>query len=80
MLIIPRLAGVAWITLRTTDNHWEAELMQQMLAAHQIPARVIAQGISSHFGCGAPASLQVRAQDQWTALLLLSPVEEKDEV
>lgn len=54
-------------------------MMQQILAAHEIPARVIHQGISPHFGCGTPAALQVRSQDQWTALLLLSPIDEKDE-
>jgi hypothetical protein len=51
--------------------------MQQILVAHDIPARVINQGIAPHFGCGTPAALQVRLQDQWTALLLLSPVEEE---
>jgi hypothetical protein len=50
--------------------------MQQMLEAHGIPARVVAQGITPHFGCGTPSALQVRPQDQWTALLLLSPIEE----
>ncbi|HEY9621372.1 MAG TPA: hypothetical protein V6C78_13435 [Crinalium sp.] len=68
-----------WITLKTTGNSWEAEMMQQILAAHEIPARVIHQGISPHFGCGTPAALQVRSQDQWTALLLLSPIDEKDD-
>jgi hypothetical protein len=53
--------------------------MQQMLAAHEIPARVIRQGVSPHFGCSSPVALQVRQQDQWTALLLLSPVDERDE-
>jgi hypothetical protein len=53
--------------------------MQQMLAAHEIPARVVSQGIAAHFGCGVPAALQVRPQDQWTALLLLSPLEENIE-
>lgn len=50
--------------------------MQQMLAVHEIPARVVCQGIAAHFGCDVPAALQVRAQDRWTALLLLSPIEE----
>ncbi len=49
--------------------------MQQILAAHEIPARVVDQGIGSYFGAGSPAALQVRVEDQWTALLLLSPVE-----
>ena len=50
--------------------------MQQMLAAHDIPARVVGQGVP-HFGCGSSACLQVLAKDQWTALLLLSPIEEE---
>lgn len=53
--------------------------MQQMLVAHDIPARVVSQGIAAHFGCGVPAALQVRPQDRWTALLLLSPLEDNIE-
>jgi hypothetical protein len=53
--------------------------MQQMLAAHEIPARVISRGIAAQFGCGVPADLQVHPRDQWTALLLLSPIEENIE-
>jgi len=51
--------------------------MQQLLAAHEIPARIVNQG-APHFGCSVPAALQVRAQDQWTALLLLSPIEDPE--
>lgn len=51
--------------------------MQQVLAAHDIPSRVIDTGITSYFGAGTPASLQVRSEDQWTALLLLSYPEEE---
>ncbi|MEB3356142.1 MAG: DUF2007 domain-containing protein [Synechococcales bacterium] len=68
---------MTWITIRTTGNRWEAELMQQLLAAQDIPVRVVHQGIASHFGYGTPAAVQVRPQDRWTALLLLSPVEEE---
>lgn len=50
--------------------------MQQILTAHEIPTRVVTHGVAPHFGCGTPSALQVRPQDQWTALLLLSPVEE----
>ncbi len=50
--------------------------MQQILTAQDIPARVVNQGIAPHFGCSTPAALQVRLQDQWTALFLLSPVED----
>ena len=53
--------------------------MHQILVAHDIPSRVVNHGIAPHFGCGTPAALQVRAQDQWTALLLLSPVEDDDD-
>jgi len=51
--------------------------MQQLLSAQDIPVRVVYQGIASHFGCGTPAAVQVRPQDRWTALLLLSPVEDE---
>jgi hypothetical protein len=50
--------------------------MQQMLIAHEIPVRVVAQGAAIHFGCDSPLAVQVPPQDQWTALLLLSPIEE----
>ncbi|MEC4982975.1 MAG: hypothetical protein SAJ37_04895 [Oscillatoria sp. PMC 1068.18] len=69
--------SVSWITLRTTTARWEAELMQQLLAAHEIPSRVVNLGVGSYFGQGTPAALQVRSQDRWTALLLLSPTEEE---
>ncbi len=51
--------------------------MQQILAAHQIPTRIIDLGIASYMGTGSPAALQVRSSDRWTALLLLSPLEEE---
>lgn len=66
-----------WITLKETSTLWEAELMQQMLEAQGIPARILNQGLQAHFGSGTPALLQVRSRDRWTALLLLSPVEEE---
>jgi hypothetical protein len=53
--------------------------MHQILMSHEIPSRVVNHGIAPHFGCGTPAALQVRAQDQWTALLLLSPIEDEDD-
>jgi hypothetical protein len=68
---------VSWITLKTTNARWQAELMQQILAAHDIPSRILDAGISSYFGAGSPAVLQVRSEDQWTALLLLSSPEEE---
>jgi hypothetical protein len=68
---------VSWITLKTTNVRWQAELMQQILAAHDIPSRILDAGIASYFGAGSPAVLQVRSEDQWTALLLLSSPEEE---
>lgn len=62
--------------IRTTNARWEAELMQQILSSYQIPSRVIDIGSGIWCGQGSQAALQVRPQDQWTALLLLSPVEE----
>ncbi len=52
--------------------------MQQMLAAHEIPARVVSQSVV-HLGQAA-AGLQVQPQDRWTAMLLLSPVEESEDL
>ena len=72
-----KIISVSWITLKTTNARWEAELMQQILAAHQIPTRIVDLGITSYLGIGSPAALQVRPEDQWTALLLLSPLEEE---
>ncbi len=68
---------MSWITLKTTSARWEAELMYQLLAAHDIPARILDLGMVSYFGAGSPAALQVRLEDRWTALLLLSPLEEE---
>ena len=67
---------MAWITIRTTNARWEAELMEQILSSYQVPSRVIDIGAGVYCGQGSQAALQVRLQDQWTALLLLSPVEE----
>ncbi len=50
--------------------------MQQILAAHDIPSRVIDIGVGIYFGQGSQSALQVLKQHQWTALLLLSPPEE----
>nr|OEJ75033.1 hypothetical protein BH720_11770 [Desertifilum tharense IPPAS B-1220] len=71
-----RINFVIWITIKTTSARWEAELLQQLLEAHQIPTRILDIGPSSYLGMGCPAALQVRSADQWTALLLLSEVEE----
>lgn len=70
-----RINSVIWITLKTTSARWEAELMQQVLASHQIPARVQDLGVATYLGSGSPTALQVHPEDQWLALLLLSPIE-----
>jgi hypothetical protein len=53
--------------------------MQQLLAAHQIPTRILDLGVKPWMGTGCPAALQVRSQDRWTALLLLSPIEDESD-
>lgn len=65
-----------WITIKITNTRWEADLMEQMLTAHDIPTRVIDIGVGLCFGQVNQAALQVRPEDQWTALLLLSSPEE----
>ena len=66
-----------WITLQTTNARWEADLMQQLLAAYQIPSRVIELGVGVYFGQGSQAALQVHPQDRDTALMIISsPTEE----
>ena len=51
--------------------------MQQLLVAQDIQARIISQGIgSAYLGGGSPSALQVDLQDRWTALLLLSTVDD----
>ena len=51
--------------------------MQQLLAAQDIQSRIISQGIgSAYLGGGSPSALQVYLQDRWTALLLLSTVDD----
>ncbi len=67
---------MSWITLKTTKARWEAELMQQLLAAHDIPSRVLDIGIGIYCGQGSQAALQVLSHDRWVALLLLSSPEE----
>ncbi len=70
---------MTWITLFTTSARWQAELMQQLLDAHEIPNRIIDLGVKSYLGAGTPAALQVLSKDKWTALLLLSSLEEDEE-
>ncbi|MGA7937751.1 MAG: hypothetical protein WCA35_29655 [Kovacikia sp.] len=67
---------MSWITLRTTSFRWEAELLEQILAAHEVPARIVDLGVMPYTGLGSPAALQVLSEDLKTASLLLSPLEE----
>ncbi len=71
------LIPMSWITIKTTALRWEAELMQQVLEAQEIPSRIIDLGVCSSLGMGSPVGLQVLPGDQWTALLLLSPIDEE---
>ena len=68
-----------WVTVSTTNLRWEAELMQQVLMAHDIPTRLVALGLGLYMGQGSPAALQVLIEDKQTALNLLKPIEEKTE-
>ena len=70
---------MSWITLKTTKAHWEAELMQQILNAYDIPSRVLNIGMGIYYSNGSQAALQLRSKDKWTALLLLSPPEDNSE-
>lgn len=72
------IESTQWVTIRTTAARWEADLMQEMLAAHDIPARALDLGAAVYLGQGSPAALQVRPGDRWTALLLLSAPEGAD--
>ncbi|MDJ0601202.1 MAG: hypothetical protein QNJ37_20460 [Crocosphaera sp.] len=72
-----KMTTVSWITIKTTKARWEAELMQQLLAAHNIPSRVLDIGLGIYCGQGSQAALQVCSPDQWTALLLLSSPEDE---
>ncbi|MDJ0658280.1 MAG: hypothetical protein QNJ42_02195 [Crocosphaera sp.] len=76
-MMTDKMNTVSWITIRTTKARWEAELMQQLLAAHNIPSRVLDIGLGIYCGQGSQAALQVCSPDQWTALLLLSPPEDQ---
>ena len=76
-MMTDKMNTVSWITIRTTKARWEAELMQQLLAAHNIPSRVLDIGLGIYCGQGSQAALQVCSPDRWTALLLLSPPEDQ---
>jgi hypothetical protein len=67
---------VLWTTIKVTNTRWEADLIEQMLISHDIPSRVIDIGIGICFGQVNQAAVQVRSEDRWTALLLLSAPEE----
>ncbi|MGL4375214.1 MAG: hypothetical protein ACRCT1_02155 [Microcoleaceae cyanobacterium] len=70
---------MSWITLRTASR-WEAELMQQLLGAHDIPSRIVDLGIASYLGAGSATALQVLQQDESIALQLLMPLEDEYEL
>jgi hypothetical protein len=53
--------------------------MQQILAAHQIPARIVDLGVASYLGAGSATALQVLPEDRETALLLIAPIEKEPE-
>lgn len=67
---------MSWITIRTTQSRWEAELVQQILAAQGIPSRILDLGAPTYLCLGGPTVVQVLPQHHWTALLLLSTPEE----
>ncbi len=75
-----KMESVYWITIRKTRARWEAELMQQLLTAYDIPSRVVDIGLGIYCGQGSQAALQVRSLDQWTALLLLSTPEDTEPI
>ncbi len=53
--------------------------MEQVLAAHEVPARIIDLGIESYMGQGSLAALQVHAEDEQFAIQLLSVINEATE-
>lgn len=63
--------GTVWITVKTTRFRWEAELMQQVLLAHDISTLMIDRGIEPYMGQGSSAALKVHVEDEQTARLLL---------
>ncbi|KAF3888334.1 MULTISPECIES: hypothetical protein [Nostocales] len=50
---------MTWITLLTTSFHWQAELVQVLQAARNIPTKILDLGVKSYLGAGTPAALQV---------------------
>jgi hypothetical protein len=52
-------------------------MMQQVLVAHEIPTRVLDLGMVAYMGLGSPAALQVPAENQWMAQLLLAPLDDE---
>jgi hypothetical protein len=53
--------------------------MEQILAAHQIPARIVDLGVASYLGAGSAAAIQVLPEDRETALVLIGPIEKDPE-
>ena len=67
---------MSWITIRTTASRWEAELIEQLLADRDIPTRLLDYGAVAYLGMGSPTVVQVPVDCRWSALLLLSEIEE----
>lgn len=67
---------MSWIAIRTTSTRWEAELIEQVLTAQEIPTRLVDCGVVSYLGMGSPTTVQVSLEHRWSALLLLSEIEE----
>jgi hypothetical protein len=54
--------------------------MQQLLAAQDIPSRIVDLGIASYLGAGSATALQVLQEDESIALQLLMPLEDEYEL
>jgi hypothetical protein len=54
--------------------------MQQLLAAQDIPSRIVDLGIASYLGAGSATALQVLKEDESIALQFLMPLENEYEL
>lgn len=52
--------------------------MEQILAAHEIPCRLVDWGIAPYFGSGSATAVQIQPSDQQRALELLTPLGEDE--
>jgi hypothetical protein len=70
------MTRVSWVTLKTTPYRWEADLITQILTAHEIPVQVLnCTGLPCLGGQGEMV-IRVPVSERWTALLLVSPTDE----